>query len=150
MVASSDNELSVGTRSVRALLAAVGLGLAGCGLLPPDYTIHVSNATDRPITIDVNGATVGHLDPNSMADFPPDKLPPRPWTVEAALDGGRELVSMVVKDGAIQDQRALDGTGSYSSVGSRVTLSCGQIWLWVGEPGTGGGVSEGQPGDCDP
>ena len=57
---------------------------------------------------------------------------------------------MTVEDGAIKDDRALDGTGRYSSVGSRVTLTCGQVWLWVGEPGSGGGAAEAVPGDCDP
>jgi hypothetical protein len=116
----------------------------------PDYTIHVSNASTLGLTIIVNGTAVGKLAPDSMGDYPPGVLPARPWTVEARMDGGRVIASMTVEEGAIQDDRALDGTGSYRSVGTRVTLSCGQVWLWVGEPGSGGPAAEGTPGDCDP
>jgi len=134
--------------SIVLLLAAA---ITGCGLLPPDYTIHVSNASTLRLTIVVNGQAVGDLAPDSMADYPPDRLPARPWAVEARMaDGGRVVAAMTVEEGAIQDDRALDGTGSYSSVGSRVTLTCGQVWLWVGEPSSGGPATEGVPGDCDP
>ncbi len=131
-----------------ALAAAVGA--AGCNLLPPDYTVHVSNGTTLPLTVVVNGAPLAVLEANTQAEYAPSKLPAMPWTVETRMAGGRVLATMRVEQGSIQDQRALDGTGSYSSVGSRVTLSCGQIWLWVGEPGTGGAYAEGVAGDCDP
>lgn len=138
------------SRALRVVLATLAAVAGACGFLPPDYTIHVSNASTLGLTIIVNGTAVGTLAPDSMADYPPRVLPARPWTVEARMDSGRLIASMTVEEGAIQDERALDGTGSYRSVGSRVTLSCGQVWLWVGEPGTGGGPAEGTPGDCDP
>ena len=136
-------------RRLAALAGSIGV-LASCGLLPPDYTIHASNATTRELTVVVNGSAVGTIEPNGTADISPSRLPARPWAVEARLAGGRVVASMRVEDGAIQDHRALDGTGSYSSVGSRATLSCGQVWIWVGEPGSGGGPAVGVPGDCDP
>jgi hypothetical protein len=139
-------------RTLVALLAiAIALAVAGCRLLRPDYTIHVSNASSLRLTILVNGQPVGDLRPDSRAHYRPDRLPPRPWTVDARMGpNGRVVASITVADGDIQDDRALDGTGRYRSVGSRVTLTCGQVWLWVGEQGSGGGLAEGIPGDCDP
>lgn len=133
-----------------AALVLLAILAAGCSLLPPDYTVHVSNSTTLPLTVVVNGQNVGVVQPESRGDYSPNTLPSKPWSVEARMSSGRVLATMTVEDGAIQDKRALDGTGEYSSVGGRVTLSCGQIWLWVGEPGYGGGAAEGVPGDCNP
>ncbi|HEY3163634.1 MAG TPA: hypothetical protein VGJ71_04705 [Candidatus Limnocylindrales bacterium] len=138
------------TRRVAGLVATVAMVATACGILPPDYTPHVSNSSTLRLTVFVNGTAMGELAPESQVDYAPARLPPLPWTVEARMMGGRAIASMTVQDGSLQDHRALDGTGSYSSVGSRVTLTCGQVWLWVGEPGTGGPMAEGVPGDCDP
>ncbi len=130
-------------------LVLLAIVAAGCSLLPPDYTVHISNSTTLPLTVVVNGQTVGVVQPQSSSDYSPNSLPSKPWSVEARLASGRVLARMTVEDGAIQDKRGLDGTGEYSSVGSRATLSCGQIWLWVGEPGSGG-AAEDTPGACNP
>lgn len=141
-------------RVVRALLAlavvAVAAVAAGCSLLPTDYTVHVSNSTTLPLTVVVNGAPLAVLEPNTSADYSPSTLPAMPWTVQTTLASGRVLASMRVEEGSIQDHRALDGTGSYQSVGDLEILSCGQVWLWVGERSSGGPAREGQPGDCGP
>ena len=143
--------MTVRSTLATVLLLTVATVIAACSLLPPDYTIHASNASTLRLTIVVNGQPVDDLAPDTVGIYPPDRLPARPWTVEArTTDGGRVVAAMTVEEGAIQDDRALDGTGSYRSVGSRITLTCGQVWLWVGETGSGGGPAEGVPGDCDP
>lgn len=140
----------------RATGAVLGASLAGamlavaCSLLPPDYTVHVSNSTTLPLTIVVNGSPIAVIAPSAQHDYPPAALPAMPWTVEARLGSGRALASIVVRPDSIQDDRAPDGTGAYSSVGDIEILSCGQVWIWVGEPGSGGPARQGTPGDCDP
>ena len=93
--------------------------VAGCRLLPPDYTIHVSNASTLRLTIVVNGQAVGDLAPDSMADYPPDRLPARPWAVAAQMaDGGRVVAAMTVEEGAIQDDRASPSPAGRCGCGS--------------------------------
>ncbi len=96
------------------------------------------------MTLIVNGQSVG--------DFPPDgppptidvaSLPPIPWNVQARSPSGRVLTSLQVQPG---DGQANSGTGQF------VDLSCGRIWIWVGDvkPDATVGPSPGKPGDCAP
>lgn len=137
-------------RLVTAWLAAVALTSA-CSLLLTDYTLHVSNSTTLPLTLVVNEEQVAILDPGTSADIRPGALPGLPWHVATRTVTGRSVATMEVEPGSIVDQRAIDGTGSYSAPFGGAALSCGRVLLWVGnlEP-TGGGYSEGVPGDCDP
>ena len=137
-------------RSILAV-ALLAIVMSGCGrVLPADYTLHVSNSTTMPVALVINGQPIDTLPPDAQRDYPPGRLAALPWAVEATTAGGRRLLTLRVEDGSIKDERALDGTGTYSSVGQRLTLTCGQLWVWVGEPGTGGPMAEGVPGDCDP
>jgi hypothetical protein len=136
-------------------LATVALAAAaltsGCSLLPPDYTLHVSNSTTLPLTLVVNDQQVAVLEPGTSADVPSSALPALPWEVATRTVTGRSVATMDVAQGSIVDQRAIDGTGSHSAPAGGVALSCGRIMLWVGStPPSGGAYSEGVPGDCEP
>jgi hypothetical protein len=133
-----------------AALALVAVSLLGCGVLPPDYTLHVSNATTLPLALVVNGKKVSDLEPGTEANFSPGHLPSLPWSVSTQTSTGRVVATMQVEPGSVVDDRAIDGTGSYSAPAGGVSLSCGQVKMWVG--GTqpiGGGPAEGKPGDCE-
>jgi hypothetical protein len=89
--------------------------------------------------------------PGTSADLPVDRLPSLPWQVVTTTVTGRSVATMHVERGSIVDQRAIDGTGSYSAPFGAAALSCGRVMLWVGgTPPSGGGYSEGVPGDCEP
>jgi hypothetical protein len=135
---------------VTGWLATVAL-TSGCSLLPADYTLHVSNSTTLPLTLVVNDHQVAVLEPGTDADISSDRLPALPWSVATLTSTGRSVATMDVAPGSVVDQRAIDGTGSYSAPFGAAALSCGRVMLWVGnlEP-TGGGYSEGVPGDCNP
>ena len=129
-----------------ALTAAV----AGCGLIPPDYTLHVANSTTLALTLAVNDQQIRVLEPGTHAEVSPGALPALPWAVVLRTASGRIVAKMPVAQGSIVDQRGLDGTGSYSAPVSGVTLSCGSAFMYVGDPPVGGGLAVGVPGDCDP
>ncbi len=133
------------------ILATVAILAAGCSFLPPDYTLHAANSTTLALTVVVNDRPVAVLEPGTSADFATGTLPGLPWHVATRTATGRSVATMEVAQGSIVDQRAVDGTGSYSAPFGAAALSCGRVMLWVGaiEP-SGGGVSEGVPGDCDP
>jgi hypothetical protein len=132
-------------------LAAAAILVAGCSFLPTDYTLHVSNATTLPLTLDVNDHQAAVLEPGTEVDISPDRLPKLPWHVATLTPTGRSVATMEVAPGSIVDQRAIDGTGSYSAPDGGATLSCGSVTMYVGTISpSGGGVSEGVPGDCEP
>lgn len=135
------------------LVSIVGAALMvlGCSLLPPDYTIHVSNGTTLALTVTVNGGDIVVLEPGTSADVQPGELPALPWSVTTRTATGRVVATMDVEPGSVVDDRAIDGTGSYSAPAGGVTLSCGQVRMWVGGTSPiGGGPAEGKPGDCEP
>jgi hypothetical protein len=134
-----------------AALALVVLSLLGCSVLPPDYTLHVSNGTTLPLTLVVNGVKVSDLAPGTEASVVAGDLPSLPWSVSTRTPTGRVVATMQVEPDSVVDDRAIDGTGSYSAPAGGVALSCGQVRMWVGgmEP-IGGGPAEGKPGDCEP
>ena len=125
--------------------------VVGCSVLPTDYTLHVSNGTTLPMTLVVNGEKVSDLAPGTEANVALGDLPSLPWSVSTRTSTGRVVATMQVEPGSVVDDRAIDGTGSYSAPAGGVTLSCGQVRMWVGsmQP-IGGGPAEGAPGDCEP
>jgi hypothetical protein len=133
------------------VLAIVASLILGCSLLQPDYTLHVSNTTTLPLTLVVNGDKVSDLAPGTEASLAPRDLPSLPWSVSTRTSTGRVVATMQVEPGSVVDDRAIDGTGSYSAPAGGVTLSCGQVRMWVGGMQfSGGGPAEGTPGDCEP
>jgi hypothetical protein len=135
---------------VTGWLATVAL-TSGCSLLPADYTLHVSNSTTLPLTLVVNDHQVAILEPGTDADISSDRLPALPWNVATLTSTGRSVATMDVAPGSVVDQRAIDGTGSYSAPAGRITLSCGLVLMCVGNTRpSGGGLAEGVAGDCAP
>ena len=134
-----------------ALLAFAAI-LVGCSLLPTDYTLHVSNSTTLTLTLVVNDQPVSVLEPGTHADISPGSLPALPWAVSMRTATGRVVATMPVAQGSIVDDRALDGTGSYSAPAGGATLSCGSVLLYAGSsaPSGGGIPGPGVPGDCEP
>ena len=132
------------------LMCAAGL-VAGCSLVPPDYTLHAVNSTTLALTLVVNDQPIAVLEPGKSVDVGTNGLPALPWDVATRTVTGRPVATMTVTAGSIVDERAIDGTGSYSAPAGGAALSCGRVMLWVGatEP-SGGGYSEGVPGDCAP
>jgi hypothetical protein len=134
-----------------ALVALAASLTGGCSLLPADYTLHASNATTLALTLVVNDQPVSVLEPGTSVDIPPGALPAMPWAVVVRTASGRVIATMPVAQGSIVDQRAIDGTGSYSAPAGGAALSCGRVTLWAGGiPPSGGGVALGVPGDCEP
>jgi hypothetical protein len=133
-----------------AVVLAFFLSVA-CSVLPPDYTLHVSNGTTLPMTLVVNGVKVSDLAPGTVANVVAGDLPSLPWSVSTRTSTGRVVATMQVEPDSVVDDRAIDGTGAYSAPAGGAALSCGQVRMWVGgmEP-IGGGPAEGQPGDCEP
>jgi hypothetical protein len=132
-----------------ALVVGFSFVLSGCALLPSPPpttapagpTIHVANATPLTISIEINGETVATSDRSRPELVATATIGNPPWHVEAR--GGtrnRILVALAVA--------ANDGSGQ--SVGQYVDLSCGRIWLWVGDarPDAPQGPFADQPGDC--
>jgi hypothetical protein len=142
-----------------AAIALVGVLVGGCATpLPTPSTaaaqslwpsassfnpnLHIANGTALTVSLVVNGRHVGDFPPNG-ADRAIDAatLAPLPWTVEARSASGRVLVSLLVQfgDGSHEESRA-----------QFADLSCGRIWIWVGDvmPEAPRPPSRGQPGDC--
>ena len=154
------------TVSLAMKLRAIGLLcalLAGCGTAIPtasagisDTTIspsatallnpslHITNGTTLTVTLVVNGQRVWDLSPGSPAPgIDVADLPPVPWSVEARSPSGRVLVSMQVQPG--------DGQ-AYTSKAQLADLSCGRLWIWVGDvtPDAPKEPSPAPSGDCAP
>jgi hypothetical protein len=127
--------------------------VAGCGFLPGigNDRLHVLNRTTIHVAIVVNQRNIGVVAPGADADLGPADLGAMPWHVSARTPAGRELVTLDVDPGSVQDQSNLDGTGSYSAPATGVDLSCGQIRLYAGRMMPSGPVpGPGTPGDCAP
>ena len=140
-----------GLSVVVAATLAIAAMAAGCSILPPDYTLHVSNSTTLALTLTVNDQPIRVLEPGTSADIGPGSLPALPWAVVLHTASGRVVTTMPVAQGSVVDERALDGTGSYSAPAGRVTLSCGSVFMYVGDISpSGGGPGVGVPGDCEP
>jgi hypothetical protein len=124
--------------------------LSSCALLPSPPsrsspagpTVHVSNSTPLTISIEVNGQKVAESDPsNPEVALPTANLGNPPWRIDArGGTTGRILVALVTAT----------GPGAGASSARYVDLSCGRIWLWVGEvrPDAPRGPASDQPGDC--
>jgi hypothetical protein len=133
-----------------ALVAALA---AGCShiLSGPDYSLNVSNGTTIPVTLVLNEKPISVIEPGNGMMIHSSDMPARPWTVELTTAAGRSLAELAVTEGSVVDERAFDGTGSYSAPAARADLSCGQVRVWVGQVMPGGPVpGPGVPGDCDP
>jgi hypothetical protein len=138
-------------------MASVALGLlvAGCGLLPGERPkITVGNGTELVVAIFVNGLPVGEFPPEGPTpEIDETQLPPLPWDVEARTVTGRLLLTMHVDPGQLHVDRQADGGISASIAMERVDLSCGTLRLWAGEITPGGPAPNpdaGAPGDCLP
>ena len=144
-----------GRGATATFLALVGLGaaLCGCGFVPwvGNDSLHVVNSTTIPVTVTVNGREMAVVEAGQTADFGPADLGAQPWRAQALTSGGRELTSLDVEPGSVHDEPNLDGTGTYTGVGARADLTCGQIRLYAGRIMPGGPApGPGTPGDCDP
>ena len=143
---------------MKILRAAVPLILvaalaAGCSHLiwGPDYSLSVSNGTTMSVTALLNMRQIAVVEPGNGMMIHSGDMPARPWTVELTTAGGRILATLPVAEGSVVDERALDGTGSYSAPVSRTVLTCGELLIEVGDTAfTGGGPAEGVAGDCAP
>jgi hypothetical protein len=117
---------------MRALGAASVLAvtfLTGCSsLLPspgpspspegrrlPNPTV-ISNVTEVPVTIVIDGAEVLVVSANSEARVPVRTMPPLPFELEARLDDGRVIATQLVAD--------------TDSLFVRVGLTCGVLDIW--------------------
>jgi hypothetical protein len=133
-------------RRAAAVLAAclvAALAVAGCGP-SSGRDLHVENGTTRAITVLVDGAPVGTVNPGASASYPEGSLPGGVWRVEARLPGGRAVLSGEV-DKTYASQTENGGSGS----GLRADLLCGRLDVWVGVPMMGPAPGPGTPGDCD-
>ena len=152
MVAAGDVRGGVKARRLVLVLGAV-VAIAGCGFLVsgPDYSLNVSNDTTIPVTVLLDGRPISVVEPGNGMQIHDREMPARPWRVEITTAGGRRLATMVVAEGSVVDERASDGTGSYSAPAARADLSCGSIRVWAGTVMPGGPApGPGVPGDCAP
>jgi hypothetical protein len=141
------------TRRAAILLVLVAALAAGCNhaIFGPDYSLTVENDTTIPVTLVVNEKAVTVIQPANGAIIHAGELPALPWRLELTTASGRTVATLPVADGSVVDERAMDGTGSYSAPATRVDLSCGTIRMSVGSVTPGGPPpGPGTPGDCDP
>ena len=153
MVAPGPVRVDVSPRRTALVLGLVAAWAAGCSHLiwGPDYSLSVSNDTTIPVTLHVNGEQISVIEPGNGLVIDDSEMPARPWNVELTTAGGRILATLQVAEGSVVDERALDGTGSYSAPMSRTVLSCGTLLIQVGDTQfSGGGPVEGVDGDCGP
>jgi hypothetical protein len=148
-------------RVVRLVVAGlVALVVAACGSLfptPPGSPafgsdIDVGNGTDLDVTILVNGSDVGVAPAHLNTTIPADRLPAKPWSVQAQTASGRSLLSFKVAPGEVFSTTGPGGDTTTSGAGSRVDLSCGRLDVTVGGPmlGPPPEANPGASGDCDP
>src|SRR5688572_11865973 len=132
------------------LLSIVAL-VAACAPDPtPDPTsiphdLVVSNQTNMPVTVVVNGTSVRTVQPDSQETVTVRDLPAQPWSVEARTSAGRVLSAMTVRPGDVW-VRGNEMKGN----AVRVDLSCGRLDMWSGPPLLGPPPGSGTPGDCNP
>ena len=112
------------------------------------------NGSTLSVTVTVNGAVVGTVQPSAV--MPPldfANLPPFPWTVEARSPSDRVLTSMTVDSGYVTLGTDPNGNLGSSFTFGRVDLSCGRVTIWAGYSelfGPAPAPSAGSPGDCVP
>jgi hypothetical protein len=135
---------------VGGVVLAVALMLAGCTASGTGGagTLNVSNQTNIPIVLSVNGTRVTQVQAHSTASVAEMSLPALPWHAAATTTGGRQLGLLTVTH---EDLAAVTfGPGGSQGKGSRVDLSCGTIVMWVGPEPIGPVGGSGRPGDCGP
>jgi hypothetical protein len=114
----------------------------------------ISNGTTMPVSLFVNGHSVGTATPGvAMPAIAVASLPPLPWTVEARSPSGRTLTSMTVLADSMSSTTTPNGGRETKRTMGRVDLSCGRLTIWAGydEPsGPAPAPSAGSPGDCAP
>ncbi|MEA2518753.1 MAG: hypothetical protein QOF49_833 [Chloroflexota bacterium] len=140
-------------RSAAAVVVLVASLVAGCNhaIFGPDYSVTVENDATIPVNLVVNEKAVTVILPGNGAIIHAGEMPGLPWRLALTTAGGRTLVTLPVADGSIVDERAADGTGSYSAPATRIDLSCGSIGLYAGDATPRGPApGPGTPGDCDP
>jgi hypothetical protein len=140
-------------RRVLVVAACVAMLIASCAFVPGigNDRIHVVNSTTLLVTLVVNGRQIAVVQPSAGADAGPSELGSMPWHAVVRTASGRELVTIDVAPGSVQDVHNADGTGSYSAPAARIDLSCGQIRLYAGRIMPGGPApGPGSPGDCLP
>ena len=123
--------------------------LAACAAPVPSVTapspdLHLSNGTALTVTLVVDGQRVADVAPGGTAgQINVAALPPLPWILEARSPSGRVLAALQVPVSEGQTD---------ASIGQVVDLSCGRLWLWVGDITPDAPVASpgGQPGDCAP
>jgi hypothetical protein len=140
--------------SVVLLLALLG----GCGTTRPSPSVapevspspgasslkpsvHISNATTLLVTLVVNGQRVVDAPPGGPIPTidVSTQLPQLPWIIEARSPSGRVLVSMDVRPADVQPE---------TSRARFVDLSCGRIWIWVGDVMPDAPAPIGSRADC--
>ena len=139
-------------RATLALVLIAALA-AGCShiIWGPDYALSVWNATTIPVTLVVNDKQISVIEPGNGVTIHDGEMPALPWNVELTTAAGRILAALPVAEGSVVDERALDGTGSYSAPFSRTVLTCGELTIQIGDTAfSGGGPAEGVAGDCAP
>jgi hypothetical protein len=95
------------------------------------------------MTLVVNGRTVGEVPPGGQRTLTAFGLPALPWTVEARSPTGRVIMTFRAQPGDFQ---------KFSSQAQLVDLSCGRLWIWVGDvtPEAPRVPSPYPSGDCAP
>lgn len=99
--------------------------------------LSVWNATDRAVTVWLDGSVIARLEPATAQD--PIELPsspPLPWRITVTTDAGYVLVDV-----------AVERSGPY---GWRTDLSCGRVDVWSIVPILEPMWVPGTPGDCGP
>jgi hypothetical protein len=117
-------------------------------LIPAGAQLAIGNGTTIPVSLVVNGTTVGTVSPSSREDPVVASLPPLPWTVEARSPSNRVLLTLTVGAGDVASGAGGGVAGTQGRLAS-VDLSCGRLELWsgpapVGEPT----FIPGPSGDC--
>jgi hypothetical protein len=93
-------------------------------VIPDLATLTISNGTTLTVTVMVNDQVLALVPLDTEGTLGTPALPVLPWNVEARSSSGRLLLAMTVKQADILRD---------SSTAGLVDLSCGRLWLWVGD-----------------
>lgn len=107
----------------------------------PDLSI--SNGTTLTLSLVVNSQRIGEVPPDSQRTLQAFGLPALPWILEAQSPTGRVVMTFRAEPADLQ---------KYSSQAQLVDLSCGRLWIWVGDVTPDAPVvpSAYPSGDCAP